>query len=125
MGNSCVYDGKTYSEGSVVCMNGWEYRCNDGSWDSLGTSCGNESYYSIQDGQLVASKPSPEMGLACLSFFAAGVGRVGIRNNCSTCKQAVVNWSTIGVKKYPVQAYDQIVIDMESSTGQLIGEDPC
>lgn len=39
MAQSCTYDGKAYSHGSVVCQAGYEYRCNDGIWDALNTKC--------------------------------------------------------------------------------------
>ena len=64
--------------------------------------------------------------LNCLSFFAAGVGKVGIRNNCPNCMTAVVHWTpTVGTKEYNVPGHNQIIIDVESQTGQLIGEQPC
>lgn len=62
---------------------------------------------------------------ACLSFFAAGIAKVGIRNNCAECKVAVVMWSGIGVYNYKVPGYGQIVVSTVSSNGQLIGEQPC
>lgn len=66
------------------------------------------------------------VSLSCISFFGAGVGKLGIRNNCKNCMVAVVNWTpTVGVKYYRIEGYSQITIDMESSTGQLIGEQPC
>lgn len=123
MAKSCVYEGKEYSDGAVTCQNGKEYRCNDGTWDSLGSSCGNTvtAAQVTDDAELRTSKT-----LACLSFFSAGISQVGIRNNCSECKVAVVNWQPqVGIRKYKVQGYSQIVINIEAQSGQLIGEDPC
>jgi hypothetical protein len=122
MGKSCTYNGQTYSHGSVVCQSGTEYRCNDGSWDSLGTSCGTKVT------SLVSVDPDLQNVtlLACLSFFAAGLGRVGIRNGCPECKLAVVSWSpNVGVRRYRVNGHSEIIINLEDQTGQLIGEDPC
>lgn len=33
------YAGKTYSQGAVVCPDGRQYKCEDGEWTSLGTTC--------------------------------------------------------------------------------------
>jgi len=63
---------------------------------------------------------------ACISFFPAGLLKLGIRNNCNKCMIAVVNWQpAVGVKTYSIGAYNQIIIEMESSSVQLIGEQPC
>ncbi|MEX3932088.1 hypothetical protein AB4Y32_09805 [Paraburkholderia phymatum] len=62
---------------------------------------------------------------ACISFFPADIGYLGIRNNCAECKVAVVSWSDAGVYTYKVSGYDQIVVELVSGTGQLIGEQPC
>jgi hypothetical protein len=35
----CTYNGQSYSDGSVTCQGGYEYKCNGGSWDSLNTTC--------------------------------------------------------------------------------------
>jgi hypothetical protein len=39
MPNACVYKNESYSDGAVVCMNGYEYRREDGTWEPLGTTC--------------------------------------------------------------------------------------
>jgi len=67
---------------------------------------------------------------ACLRLFGAGVGRVGIRNNCPVCKMAVMSWlnGTTGettIQRYRVEGNNQIINNMEGISGQLIGEDPC
>jgi hypothetical protein len=36
---SCTYSSAVYSDGSLSCHNGFQYRCDDGAWDSLGQSC--------------------------------------------------------------------------------------
>ncbi|SFZ72714.1 hypothetical protein [Chitinimonas taiwanensis] len=61
---------------------------------------------------------------ACVNFFYHS-GGLGIRNNCSECKVAVVNWDGRGIYYYKVAGYSQIVVARESSFGQLIGENPC
>lgn len=63
--------------------------------------------------------------LPCTVLFAAGIGRVGIRNNCPQCKFAVIVWDGATVKRYRVEGNNQIIINMEGLNGQLIGEDPC
>ena len=61
----------------------------------------------------------------CTVLFGAGIGRVGIRNNCPQCKFAVIVWDGSKIKRYRVEGNNQIIIDMEGLNGQLIGEDPC
>jgi len=39
LGKNCTYAGQTYSDGSEVCQNHKTYRCDDGSWTSLGGTC--------------------------------------------------------------------------------------
>jgi hypothetical protein len=120
---SCTYDGKEYSDGAVTCQNGIEYRCDDGSWTSLGTRCGNvvTAQGLSMDAALLKTSPLP-----CITFFAAGLGKLGIRNNCSECKTAVVSWTPrVGVRRYKVEAYKEIIVNQEDQTGQLIGEEPC
>lgn len=123
MPKSCVYNGSEYSHGSVTCQNGYEYKCNDGEWDALGTSCGR--FVEKSTGEVV----DPDLRLPplpCVSFFGAGIGRVGIRNNCPECKYAVVNWlPRVGIRRYRVEGHNQVIIDTEDNTGLLIGEDPC
>lgn len=38
-GEKCVYSDKTYSDGAEVCMEGWIYVCDDGSWEFRGPRC--------------------------------------------------------------------------------------
>lgn len=75
--------------------------------------------------QVYESAQVAPRSFACVSFFAAGIGQVGIRNNCPECKVAVVMWSGVGVYNYRVTGYGQIVVPTVSSHGQLIGEQPC
>lgn len=39
MADSCEYEGKSYSDGAVICISGREYRCDDGEWSDLATDC--------------------------------------------------------------------------------------
>lgn len=126
MAKSCSYNGSTYSDGSVICMNGNEYRCDDGSWVSLGTSCNEEIINTFKDGDLTIEYENDLKELNCLKFYSTGeIGKIGIRNNCSDCQNAVVNWIGVGIKKYKVPGYDNIVINVESNNGKLLGEEPC
>jgi hypothetical protein len=36
---NCIYDGKTYSDGSKVCQAGEVHRCDDGEWTNLHYDC--------------------------------------------------------------------------------------
>ncbi len=36
---SCVYGSTSYSTGSVSCQAGYQFRCQDGSWQGSGMSC--------------------------------------------------------------------------------------
>lgn len=36
---SCTTGSATYSHGSLSCQNGYQYRCNDGTWDGLNVAC--------------------------------------------------------------------------------------
>jgi hypothetical protein len=36
---SCPYSSTAYSDGSISCQNGYQYRCDDGTWDSRGRPC--------------------------------------------------------------------------------------
>jgi hypothetical protein len=123
MGKSCIYNGAEYSDGAVVCQNGSEYLCNDGSWEPLGTSCGNRV---DKEGNVSEERKSGEEVLPCITFFAAPGMKLGIRNGCAQCKVAVVSWvPAVGIRRYRVEAYSQIIVDILDQTGQLIGEDPC
>lgn len=76
--------------------------------------------------QLFSFTFKEDLVLNCLSFFAAGIGKVGIRNNCPDCMTAVVHWTpTVGTKYYRANGHNQLIINVESQTGQLIGEQPC
>lgn len=64
--------------------------------------------------------------LACVSFFPTGGNDTfGIRNNCATCRVAVVMWAGVGVYRYPVPGYGEIIVKLVSYEGRLIGEEPC
>lgn len=38
-GDPCIYEGTRYSDGAAACQSGLQYRCTDGSWTALRTSC--------------------------------------------------------------------------------------
>lgn len=40
---SCMYEGKTYYSGAVVCQVGQKYECDDGTWKRLGSACENNA----------------------------------------------------------------------------------
>jgi hypothetical protein len=142
----CVYNGATYSPGAVTCQAGHECVCGgDGGWQSTGHVCDSKnttlvkgqattklSVHEVKTGEkaLVINDKADDKQIAaqfpCVSFFGASPGKLGIRNNCAECKLAVVMWTpTVGVMIYQVPGYSQIFVDVASSTGQLIGEEPC
>ena len=82
----------------------------------------------VSEDQVISGKlETPKaVKLDCLSFFSAGIGRLGIRNNCSECKKAVVMWNQgVGIRLYRVNGHNQIIVNILAQHGQLIGEDPC
>jgi hypothetical protein len=38
-GRSCNYAGTQYSQGTMACQAGYQYRCNNGTWDSVNVTC--------------------------------------------------------------------------------------
>ena len=39
VGRSCGYAGTEYSSGTMSCQAGYQYRCNNGTWDSVNVPC--------------------------------------------------------------------------------------
>ncbi len=42
VGSTCLFNGRSYSDGASVCQSGAQYRCESGSWRGLGTTCASE-----------------------------------------------------------------------------------
>jgi hypothetical protein len=38
-GRSCAYAGTEYTQGTMSCQAGYQYRCNNGTWDSVNVAC--------------------------------------------------------------------------------------
>lgn len=36
-GAQCQFQGQTYSDGAVICINDRDHKCRDGRWRALGT----------------------------------------------------------------------------------------
>jgi hypothetical protein len=36
---SCIYLSTAYSDGSISCQSGYQYRCDDGTWDFRDLAC--------------------------------------------------------------------------------------
>lgn len=36
---TCTYEGKSYSDGVLICMNGREMKCRGGEWSETGYAC--------------------------------------------------------------------------------------
>jgi len=39
--NSCLYNGKQYSTGALLCMEGELFQCSYGTWVDQGKTCGS------------------------------------------------------------------------------------
>ena len=39
VGATCVFNSQSYSDGTEVCQSGMQYRCDEGVWTGLGTTC--------------------------------------------------------------------------------------
>jgi hypothetical protein len=52
---ACLYNGSSYSDGSIVCMNGETHRCDGDVWTNLAYSCDKA------DGEVIIpdSRPNP------------------------------------------------------------------
>jgi hypothetical protein len=62
MGQSCTYNGTSYSDGAVVCQAGYEYACNDGNWDALNTPCAQADGVQTRRAGRGTSPPSSAQG---------------------------------------------------------------
>ncbi len=38
-GSACTYASTVYSNGAMSCQGGYQYRCNNGLWDSTSVAC--------------------------------------------------------------------------------------
>ena len=38
-GKDCAFDMRAFSDGAVSCQGGRQFRCANGSWQSIGTTC--------------------------------------------------------------------------------------
>lgn len=38
-GSACTYASTVYSNGTMSCQGGYQYRCNNGLWDSTSVAC--------------------------------------------------------------------------------------
>ena len=36
---TCTYNGKSYSDGALICVNGREMKCRGGDWNETGYPC--------------------------------------------------------------------------------------
>lgn len=115
--------------GDERCIGGYLYRCAYGPsgncmWFRSDWRCNEEVSDDISENFEI--QISMDLPPQCVSFFNAGRGRVGIRNNCGECKIAVVHWTpTVGTRYYRINGFGQIIINQESQFGELIGENPC
>jgi hypothetical protein len=130
MAEYCKYAGLDYSEGSISCQEGVAYECVSGRWKDTGRHCGPESARALVSSPKIAERPAALAAACCTSYPIAGGEKVGVRNNCDVCTQAVIsiNYSngTHAVKKYPIQAHSDIEIDITHFlSAQFIGEEKC
>lgn len=61
----------------------------------------------------------------CFTLYTPTPGKIGLRNNCNTCKVAIMSWQGVGVRKYRVSPNDQFETATESFRGELIGQEDC
>jgi hypothetical protein len=59
----------------------------------------------------------------CITFFPAGIGKVGMRNNCANDMVAVLSADS-KVLRYRVGGFKELVIDAPGLVTTLIGEEP-
>ena len=38
-GPNCTYAGTSYSHGTLSCQSGYQFQCNNGTWQGLNTTC--------------------------------------------------------------------------------------
>ena len=63
--------------------------------------------------------------LACTRFYPAGIGQVGIYNNCSRCMTAAMAWCDGTIHRANVPANSGITISTCIGAVTLVGESPC
>jgi hypothetical protein len=61
----------------------------------------------------------------CVLFFHVSHTHVGLTNNCAECRIAAINWLNVGVAKYKVAGYSEIVIERLAKDGVIIRDSPC
>jgi hypothetical protein len=81
-GDACFHGGRTYSDGAASCQSGFEYRCNDGEWIALRTSC-----------RATAPEPSRSCRFADISYSTGSAScQAGTQFRCEDGE-----WRSLGV----------------------------
>jgi hypothetical protein len=150
MANTCLYEGKEYSNGSELCQVTKLMKCETGNWVDTGLNCDGGAR---STGGLLRVTPSATVlqratGAApstlqsdqfdaarvtggCCSYFPTGnAATAGLRNNCPQCKVAVINFiylnGTSEIREFRVEGYSHIVVDISGTQmTQIIGDNPC
>ena len=144
---SCNHNGKTYSQGSLVCANGRELRCDGDYWSETGYSCftnteviNEEDYYKISSDQLtfiqntfekelnkVNNQDIPESAnLGCVRIILSGsMNKIRIFNQCSTCKIAFLSWSNGDPDRVRIAAQGCVDVPTKAQAMQIVGEADC
>ena len=135
---SCTFDGRPYSEGSLICSNGKELRCSGSQWSETGYTCFSESLdkYTridpsgtiLSDSDFVSknSQDSAKIFTGCLKFLVPPQSKMGrIFNSCNRCMTAHLAWDNgqMTSENIPPGNYKDFL--MRSSFVQIVDESPC
>lgn len=98
----CVYEGSSYSDGSLVCQAGIKMRCNGGVWEDTGLTCpedGREQDFTvavsaetdIPGEELKSEKYKVSDNIKCSWFVQNLTYQISLANRCKNRIQTVVN----------------------------------
>lgn len=129
---NCVSGGVEYSEGSLICSNGWELRCSGGAWNETGYICSSKNetlrdYIRFSsDGLSSAEVSAAFLPVSCVQYvIGAPYGWLRLYNSCSTCKSVTISWSDGQIQREQVQATSHKDIPNRAQASQLVGEQDC
>lgn len=129
--SNCVYAGQEYSEGAEVCHETRVMKCVSGAWIDTGRSCEANEESELEVTSTIARRVAPSQCTFCCRFFNIGqVTRVGLRNTCTECKVAVINFNLFNgkheIRKFKVPGKSDIEVDTsKSQLTEIIDEETC
>ena len=74
---------------------------------------------------LVLLVPPLHAAATCITFYPAGIGRVGMYNNCEVCMTAVTAWCDGSIREFNVPARSNLVVNTCIGTVTLVADHPC